>query len=114
MIRISCATLNRIQYKDKRFLVILNSNRMQSGRSVLSPIGGASRCHSPRVLDSLGARSEWHGSHDLRFFIGESKVPQFEAWFRTRRGRETDPLIKAGRTLDDIELGGNCLALTQV
>ena len=91
MIRISCATLNRIQYRDKRFLVVLNGNRLRSGRRVLTPIGGASRYYDPCVLESLGARPERHGSQDLRFFIDESKVPKFEAWFRTRSGRETGP-----------------------
>ncbi len=91
MIRISCATLNRIQYEDGRFLLVLNKNRLQNGKRVLTPIGGGLQYRDQNILHSLGAVFEEENSKDLRFYVDEAKVPKFETWFLTRKGRETDP-----------------------
>jgi hypothetical protein len=91
MIRISCATLNRIRYQDGRLLVVLNRNRLKNGRRILTPIGGSSSFRDSRVLHSLCVRLERDDSKDLRFYIDEIKLSVFETWFRTQKGRETDP-----------------------
>lgn len=91
MIRVSCAALSRIQYRDKRFLVILNKNRLQSGRQILTPIGGSLWYYDLSTLLSLGVCFERENSKDLRLYIEESRLPEFAVWFEKREGREIDP-----------------------
>ena len=99
MIRVSCAALCRIRHSDGRFLVGLNRNRLRHGERVLTPYGGASTFDDSTVLRGLGVRFERDDVKDLRFLIEEDRIAEFEAWFRSRSGRESDPLRELAEEL---------------
>jgi len=86
-LRVSCGGLCRIEI-DGKFLLEINKNR----GDVLTPIGGALEFHEEArpFFERLGAVFE--KGNDLRLFVPTASVPAFEAWFRQRVGRETDPL----------------------
>lgn len=91
MIRVSCAILDRIKSSDGRFLLTLNKNRLSQGVQIFSPVGGAIYANDLSRLSSLKVIFEKKDSRDFRFFIEESKLPEFEKWFYERNGRETNP-----------------------
>ena len=92
ILRISCASLNRISFDGQTLLVALNKNRMKKGIKQYSPIGGALEFNiaDVRITDDLNASLEKSFSSDLRIQINESSLPQFETWFKSRQSRETD------------------------
>jgi hypothetical protein len=85
MRRISCATLNRIEYEDGRFLLALNKNRLRKGVREYAPFGGAIECSVPVTLgDSPQVTLE--KPFDLRLFIREADLDHFVTWFKSRQG----------------------------
>ncbi len=89
-LRVSCAALCRITYAD-RYLLVLNRERQQHGEYVLAPLGGALTFAEPAPLLALGARLEDPTSSDLRFYLPDSALPHFRAWFASGYGRERSP-----------------------
>lgn len=90
LIRISCATLCRIEHQG-RFLLLLNANRRQKGTYQLGPIGGALRLLDLDRLAAFEARPETLGSDDLRLTLPRRQLDAFRAWFATGEGRERSP-----------------------
>ena len=90
MMRISCASLCRIEIDDK-YLVLLNRNRRQKGIYQLSPVGGAIEIDDWSVLGHLNLNPEKPSSSDLRFFLDVDKIEAFRSWFYKRQDREVSP-----------------------
>ncbi len=90
VIRISCATLCRIEHQG-RFFLIINANRRTKGLYVLSPIGGALALYDQSRIAAFGARLDDPSSPDLRLTISRERLPEFEEWFRSGEGRERTP-----------------------
>lgn len=89
--RVSCAALCRIVDDDGRMLLGLNRNRLEQGRRIYMPLGGALEFTAPDLLQRFDATPELPDSHDLRLFMPERQLPAFRAWFLTRQERETSP-----------------------
>lgn len=77
MLRISCATLNRIKLEEGTLLVALNKNRMKYGKKQYSPIGGALEFEITdlRINNDLDVSLEKPCSADLRIYINETTLP---------------------------------------
>jgi hypothetical protein len=90
LIRVSCATLCRIEHR-ARFLLLLNANRRQKGTYQLGPIGGALRLLDVDRLAEFRARPETSGSDDLRLTLPRRHLDAFRVWFATGEGRERSP-----------------------
>ncbi len=89
-IRVSCGSLCRFMIGGQ-LLVVLNRNRRQHGRFVLSPIGGGIEFHDLGFMQGLNIRLQDPSSNDLRFIIPVDQLETFRQWFYRREGRETDP-----------------------
>jgi hypothetical protein len=89
-IRVSCATLCRIEHLGK-LLLLLNLNRREKGIYRLGPIGGALRLFDLDRLDAFGAVPEDPAQEDLRLTMPPAALPAFRAWFYTGEGRERSP-----------------------
>ncbi len=89
-IRVSCASLCRIE-REGRFLLLLNQNRRSKGLYVLSPIGGALALFDAGRMAEFDATFEDPAARDLRLVMPASAIPAFRAWFSTREGRESTP-----------------------
>ena len=102
MVRVSCASLCRIQI-DNQYLLMLNQNRRQKGIYQLSPIGGAITVDDWGVLQDLAfnCTPENPVSHDLRLFIVSQQLDQFREWFYKRQQRETSPFREVYEELVD-------------
>jgi hypothetical protein len=89
-LRISAACLARVELDDK-LLVGLNKKRLEVGRKVYTPFGGALEFYNSArpFLDSLGV--DYEKGDDLRFRISADKWTQFEEWFDRRKDREISP-----------------------
>jgi hypothetical protein len=90
LIRVSCASLCRIEHLDK-FLLLLNANRRQKGLYRLGPIGGALQVLDAGRLTRFGAALEDAASSDLRLMLPMTALPAFRDWFYTGEGRERSP-----------------------
>lgn len=92
MVRVSCASLCRIQI-DNQYLLMLNKNRRQKGVYQLSPIGGAIAVDDWSVLRNMefNFRPENPDNNDLRLFLASTQLDQFREWFLQRKQRETSP-----------------------
>ncbi|MBN1681464.1 MAG: hypothetical protein JW966_14380 [Anaerolineae bacterium] len=90
LIRVSCASLCRIE-QDGCLFLLLNTNRRRKGIYTLSPLGGALTLDDPSQLDAFGATPEDPASHDLRFTLSRVSLPAFSAWFYNAAGRERSP-----------------------
>jgi SMODS-associated NUDIX domain len=102
MIRLSAAALCRIVI-DERYLLGYNKARLQHGKRVLSPIGGAIEVDSAgrESLEKLGAIFENPSSDDLRLIIAETSLTTFDEWFRSGAHRERTPLRELREELID-------------
>lgn len=89
-IRVSCATLCRIEHAG-RFLLLINQNRRHKGLYILSPIGGALRVYAPERLDVFRAVPENPALDDLRLTLPVAALPDFRGWFVRGEDRETSP-----------------------
>jgi hypothetical protein len=90
LIRVSCASLCRIEHQGRYFL-LLNRNRRQKGIYILSPIGGALAVDDPSLFASFDATPENRASNDLRMTMPTAALPRFRVWFYRREGREISP-----------------------
>jgi hypothetical protein len=97
-LRVSCAALCRIAHAD-RYLLVLNRERRRHGEYVLAPLGGALTFAEPEPLLALGARLEDPTSSDLRFYLPDSALPRFRAWFASGHGRERSPFRELAEEL---------------
>ena len=102
MVRVSCASLCRIQIDDQ-FLLLLNKNRRQKGIYQLSPVGGAILVNDWGVVKDLNLNfnPENPANHDLRLFVPSAQLDIFRKWFYTRQGREIDPFREVYEELVD-------------
>jgi hypothetical protein len=102
LVRVSAASLARIEL-DGKILVGLNKKRLQAGKKIYTPFGGALEFYEPArpILEGLGAKFE--KGMDLRFVFPESNLPMFEKWFDTRNDRETSPYRELREELVDEE-----------
>lgn len=94
-IRISCASLARLTIGN--FYALMKYKKPNAdGSPRYIPFGGALKFdpESRALLESLGACQFEKGNDecDLRFRLPVRSLPAFEAWFRTRQGRECDVL----------------------
>jgi hypothetical protein len=89
-IRISCASLCRIEHAG-RFFLLLNANRRARGLYILSPIGGALTLCDRTILDTFDATPETPGSDDLRLSLPVERLDAFREWFYSGAGRERSP-----------------------
>ena len=89
-IRVSGAALCRIEHQ-RRFFLLLNSNRRKKGVYVLSPIGGALCLYEPLRLVEFGAILENQTENELRLALPRHSLPEFSAWFYTGQDRERSP-----------------------
>jgi len=89
-IRVSCATLCRIEHGG-RYLLLLNANRREKGIYILSPIGGALMYHDRDRLDEFSAVPEDPAKTDLRLTMPVTMIPAFREWFYSGQGRELSP-----------------------
>lgn len=89
-IRVSCASLCRIEHQD-RFLLLLNMNRRSRGIYVLSPLGGAIRLFDSTRLEEFSAVPEDPAQNDLRVTLPYEMLPAFSDWFYSGEGRERSP-----------------------
>jgi len=108
-IRVSCATLCRIEHAG-RFLLLINQNRRHKGLYVLSPIGGALQVYAPDKLAAFGAMPESSASDELRLNLPVALLPDFRTWFLRSEDRETSPfrelheeLVSESGLLDALE-----------
>ncbi|MCD4686916.1 MAG: hypothetical protein K8S97_13375 [Anaerolineae bacterium] len=90
-IRISGASLCRIQHPTRGYFLLLNYNRRQKGVYVLSPIGGALEFYDEGLLARFGAHLEDPAHLELRLTLPKAQLPAFRAWFYTAEGREHSP-----------------------
>ena len=90
LIRVSCATLCRIEHFDK-FLLLLNANRREKGLYRLGPIGGALQVFDVNHMSRFQAALEDAASRDLRLTLPHTALPAFRDWFFTGEGRERSP-----------------------
>jgi hypothetical protein len=105
LIRVSCATLCRIEHLDK-FLLLMNANRREKGLYRLGPIGGALQVVDVEHMSHFQAALEDPASRDLRLTLPYTALPAFRDWFFTGEGRERSPfrelreeLVKESRLL---------------
>ena len=89
-IRVSCATLCRIEHVG-RYLLLLNLNRRKKGLYILAPIGGALALHDATLGERFGAVPENPDVQELRFALPRGSVPAFRDWFYSGEGRELSP-----------------------
>jgi hypothetical protein len=101
-IRISAANLTRIELDD-RVLVGLNKKRLQAGKKVYTPFGGALEFYESArpFLENLGA--DFEKGNDLRLVISEDRLPEFENWFYQQTERESSPYRELREELIDEE-----------
>jgi hypothetical protein len=108
-IRISCASLCRIEL-DGRYLLLLNHNRREKGLYILSPIGGALTVRDPGIFARFDAVPENPASSDLRMLLPLSQLEAFRQWFYSGDDRERSPyrelyeeLVIESRLLESLE-----------
>jgi hypothetical protein len=89
-IRVSCATLCRIEHLG-RLLLLLNANRREKGLYRLGPVGGALQMFDLARLSAFNASLEDTSSGDLRLAMPRTALPAFRDWFHTGEGRERSP-----------------------
>ena len=89
-IRVSCASLCRIEHQG-RYLLLLNSNRRGKGIYILSPIGGALVHYNPARLADFDAIPEDPASRDLRVSLPLAQLDAFRQWFAIGQERERSP-----------------------
>lgn len=89
-VRISCASLCRIQIEGQ-YLLLLNKNRRQKGIYQLSPVGGALEVDDWSALSEFTFEPEDPASRDLRLSLNVEQLDQFRQWFYARQDRETSP-----------------------
>lgn len=89
-IRVSCASLCRIEHQG-RYLLLLNSNRRGKGIYILSPIGGALVYYNPARLADFDAIPEDPISSDLRLSLPLARLDAFRRWFASGQERERSP-----------------------
>lgn len=89
-IRVSCATLCRIEHHGRYFLLV-NANRRAKGLYILSPIGGALALTDESRITAFGAVLDNPASRDLRLMLSRDRLPEFRAWFLRGEGRERTP-----------------------
>ncbi|MBN2304161.1 MAG: hypothetical protein JXQ72_06785 [Anaerolineae bacterium] len=99
-IRVSCASLCRIEHAG-RFFLLLNQNRREKGIYILSPIGGALTIDHRADLDAFAAIPEDETTHDLRMIMPVDNLPDFKQWFYRRQGREISPFRELNEELVD-------------
>lgn len=95
---VAAAGLLRIKIGDK-YLLMRNTKDNPDGSWRYLPIGGAFKYHDINrpALEAMGAR-EFEGDqktprlNDLRFILQKGRLEEFEMWFQSRKGRETDPI----------------------
>ncbi len=90
-IRISCATLCRIEHAGLGFFMLLNQNRREKGIYQLSPIGGALHFDDDAILKRFDARPESAVDPELRLMLPVDNLPAFRHWFYTGQDRESSP-----------------------
>lgn len=90
-IRISCATLCRIEHPSLGLFLLVNRNRRQKGVYILSPIGGALEYDDETLLSRFGAIPEDPTEQDLRLTLPVAQLPAFRDWFYSEQGREVSP-----------------------
>jgi hypothetical protein len=101
-LRISAASLTRIEL-DGKILVALNKKRLQAGKRVYTPFGGALEFYEEArsYLQSLGVVFE--KGNDLRFTFSEERLAEFEQWFERKKDREVSPYRELREELVDEE-----------
>jgi hypothetical protein len=118
-IRVSCASLIRIQDATGNLILIPNKSTYNQGRGALpagtimkAPVGGAFSV-IPSVMDQINEDKNFltkadvrferspdeTGQVDLRFTMARTALPEFITWFLKRENRETDPLRELGEEL---------------
>jgi hypothetical protein len=103
-LRVSCASLCRIQDKQGRYLLALNQNRLLAGRRVLMALGGALQYDDPDLPTRFEAVLENAALPELRLYMPPKALTPFREWFLARQERETDPYRELREELVD-ELG---------
>jgi hypothetical protein len=99
--RVSCAGLCRIKDGHGRYLLGLNRNRMEQGKSIYMPLGGALCYFAPDLLARFDAVPEDATSNDLRLFIDAGYLEEFRQWFLGREEREVSPYRELHEELVD-------------
>ena len=74
---------------------------MKAGIEVLTPVGGAIEFTDTAVIDKFDIELERQGSKDLRGSIAKYRLGEFETWFRSMTGRESDPTRELKEELCD-------------
>src|SRR5688572_14173345 len=87
MIRVSCSALALIEV-DNLILLEVNKNR----GNVLTPLGGALEFREEARPLLCGLDAVFEKNADLRIVLPARNLPRFDAWFRLRTERETDPV----------------------
>lgn len=103
-LRVSCASLCRIQDEQGRYLLALNQNRLLAGRRVLMALGGALQYDDPGLPARFEADLENAAFPELRMYMPPHSLAPFREWFVARQGRETSPYRELREELVD-ELG---------
>jgi hypothetical protein len=99
-VRVSCGGLCRIYDPEReRYLLGLNQNQLKKQNRVLTPLGGV--LHYFNDLPFTHRHEENTSSHDLRLFVPHADIDTFQAWFRSRQGREVDPFRELHEELVD-------------
>lgn len=89
-IRISVAGLARIKFEDK-FLLGLNKSRLNAGKKIYTPFGGALEFYASVRPFLLSIEAIFEKGNDLRFSLPEHRLSEFEGWFYKRIQREISP-----------------------
>jgi hypothetical protein len=103
-LRVSCASLCRIQDEQGRYLLALNQNRLLAGRRVLMALGGALQYDDPALPARFEADLENAAMPELRLYMPPRCLAPFRDWFLARQERETTPYRELREELVD-ELG---------
>ena len=86
-IRVSCASLARIEIGDK-YLLLLNKRRAARGEYTYSPIGGGLEFKKDALPFLSTFTEKYEKGNDLRLFINRDSLDAFTKWFKSSKDRE--------------------------
>jgi len=114
-VRVSSASFTRIKDSEGRQALLVNKNRAEKGKIVLTPIGGAIEATADgveelkRLLHIDG--NAFEKGNDLRFMMSGKKANKYRSWFLSGEQRESEPsreiieeLVDEAELLDREEL----------
>lgn len=95
-LRISSASFSRILDTDGRYALLINKNRVNKGKLLLTPIGGAIEANADGIAELKNilniSEADFEKGNDLRFKIDGENANKYRKWFLSGKNRESDPV----------------------